>query len=588
MFSPTTIMENFRNRLSNLDALPQFALLGVLSGVGTGVIIVVFRMAIEIPLRLALAEGDPDNFEALQPITRFIAPLLGAIIIGLLLSYIGKDNRAIGVTHTLERLNFHEANLPLRNAFVQFVVGVISLVSGNSAGREGPAIHLGTAFNSFVGRRLSLPNNSIRVLVGCGTAAAIAASFNTPIAGVIFAMEVVMMEYTIAGFTPVILSAVSATVVTRIVYGHEVAFEVPALAIQSLWDLPFTILMGFILGALASLFIKIVKLCAKLQHYHFMLRVLIAGTVSGVLAVLVPASMGVGYDSVAGALAGQMGWQILCGLVLAKILATAISVGLGMPYGLIGPIVVIGAAAGAALGILGNLLIPQYASEVGLYSMLGMGAMMGAVLQAPLAALMALLELTGNPNIILPGMLIIVVANLTARAVFKQHSVFQEMLGLRGISLNQTPVLQALRRVGVVSLMNDKCVSQDQITSVEDARKILKTSPDWIVITKDRKPISLLPAIDLARHLADKAPIDTGTDPEADVQEPTKLDLKEIPARRRDLAAIHRQATLQEAFDTLHKAKVEALYVERVHAPMITSVMGIVTRDDIENYYLHK
>ena len=592
MVNTASIMENFRNRLSSLDALPQYALLGILSGVGTGIIIVLFRQAIEIPLRLTLPEGEIGNFEALEPLTRFLAPLLGAILIGLLLSYLSKENRAIGVIHVLERLNFHEAHLPLRNAFTQFAVGVISLASGNSAGREGPAIHLGAAFNSFVGRRLTLPNNSIRVMVGCGTAAAIAASFNTPIAGVIFAMEAVMMEYTIAGFTPVILSAVSATVVSRIVYGHEVAFEVPALAIQSLWDLPFTIMMGFVLGALASLFIKIVKLCAKLHHFHFMLRVLVAGIISGTLAVLVPASMGIGYDSVADALAGDMGWKVLCALAAAKLLATAISVGLGLPFGLIGPVVVVGAAAGAALGILGNWIIPDYASETGLYAMLGMGAMMGAVLQAPLAGLMALLELTGNPNIILPGMLTIVIANLTARAIFKQRSIFQELLGLRGISLNQKPVLQALRRVGVVSLMNERYVNQEQKTSVEEAQKILKSSPDWVVITKDRKPFSLLPAVDLARHLeelAEERKLKPKTEHQEDGEpDPTPLDLLEIPARRRDLAGIHRQATLEEAFDKLHNTNVEALYVERVHAPMITSVMGIVTRDDIENYYLHK
>ena len=574
-------LEYFRERLAHLDALPQYALLGVLSGIVAGVVILIFRLTIEIPLQLWLPENNPENFEALEPYLRFIAPLTGSIVVGLILSYLSKDARKLGVTLVLERLNFHEGHLRLRNTATQFLMGVISLVSGQSAGREGPAIHLGAACNSYLGRRFHLPNNSIRVLVGCGTAAAISASFNTPIAGVIFAMEVVMMEYTITGFTPVILASVSAAVISRMVYGADTAFDVPAMSIQSLWDIPFTILMGIILGALATIFIQITQFCTRFQHYPILPRALLAGIFTGSIAFFIPSIMGIGYDSVNQALLGNLGLGMLCILTLGKLLATAVPVGLGMPYSLIGPVIVLGASAGGALGLIGSTLLPDYSSDVGMYSMLGMGAMMGAVLNAPLAALMALLELTGNPNIILPGMLIIVVANLTTRGVFKQKSIFNTLLAAQDIHLRDAPVLQALSRTGVASLMNKNIISHHRKIPIQAAAELLINKPEWIILLEDRKPISLLPAVDLARFLAEENNSETN-------QEDKEIDLLTIPARRRDIKRIHRQATLQEALDTLHQYHIEALYVERVHAPMITSVMGIVTRQDIENFYLHK
>ncbi len=575
-------MDHFRDRLAHLDALPQFALLGIISGVITGAVIIVFRLAIEIPLKYWLSEDDPENFEALSLYLRFIAPVTGGLVVGLILSCLSEENRKVGVPLVLERLNYHEGHLRLRNAGVQFLMGVISLVSGQSAGREGPAIHMGAACNSALGRRFHLPNNSIRVLVGCGTAAAISASFNTPIAGVIFAMEVVMMEYTIAGFTPVILASVTAAVMSRLVYGHDAAFEVPALSIQSLWDIPITVFMGVILGSVAALFVKTTEFCTRFQHYHILPRALVAGVFTGSIAIFIPSVMGIGYDSVNQALTGNISIGIILALTFGKLFATAVPIGLGMPYSLIGPTLVLGASAGATLGLTCILFFPQHTSPIGIYSMLGMGAMMGAVLNAPLAALMALLELTGNPNIILPGMLVIVVANLTARAGFNQKSIFTTLLKSQGINLKDAPVLQALSRTGVTKLLNSNLVSQERKLSFEQARSLLEAKPEWIVITDQREIQSLLPAADLARYLEEQS------GPAAVKKEQQELDLLTIPAKRREIMPIPRRATLQEALDTLHKHNIEALYVKKIHAPMISSVMGIVTRRDIEKFYLHQ
>ncbi|HAP53266.1 MAG TPA: chloride channel protein, partial [Marinobacter adhaerens] len=248
----------FRRRLSGVDALPQLAVLGLLSGLITGGVILVFRLAIEWPLEHFLPGDGSESFEQLDLITRGLLPLAGALGLGLLMHRLATHDRKVGIVHVMERLNYHQGYISMRSAIVQFISGVATVVSGQSAGREGPAVHLGAAFSSLMGQWMRLPNNSIRTLVACGCAAAISASFNTPISGVIFAMEVVMMEYTIAGFTPIILASVSAAIVTQAVYGTEPAFNVPALTMNSLTEIPWILAIAVIIGISAALFIQLV------------------------------------------------------------------------------------------------------------------------------------------------------------------------------------------------------------------------------------------------------------------------------------------------------------------------------------------
>ena len=196
------MLENFRQRLASVDALPQLAFLGLVSGLLVGAVIIAFRLCIEYIQAGFLPGGITENYESLPPLMRFVLPALGGLVIGLIFHLLaGTGNIQVGVTHVLERLAYYQGHLPLRNLLLQFFGAALSIVSGHSVGREGPGIHLGAASSSLLGQWLRLPNNSIQILVACGSAAAIGASFNTPIAGVVFSMEVIMMEYTIAGFT---------------------------------------------------------------------------------------------------------------------------------------------------------------------------------------------------------------------------------------------------------------------------------------------------------------------------------------------------------------------------------------------------
>ena len=574
-------LESFRRQLANVDALPQLCVLGLVSGVITGAVMVAFRLLLEAGAVLYMPQGDPEAFEGLSPWLRALLPIVAVTLIGLLLYRQRSAARKLGVSHVIERLTYHQGRFPLRNWLNQWWVGVVSVLGGLSAGREGPAIHLGAAASSGLGLKLRLPNNSLRVLVACGTAAGISASFNTPIAGVIFAMEVVMMEYTLMSFMPVILASTMGALVAQVMYGNEPAFRIPEVALGSLMNLPWIVIVGLVIGLMAGVFIHISR-SQRLQKLPLWLRLGVVGVATGALAWWFPEIQGIGYDSVAAALNNQLTITVLLALMVAKLLMTAITVAGGVPIGIIGPVLVAGAATGALGGMLGGWLWPEKAADPGIYAMLGMAAMMGAVLQAPLAALMALLELTHTPNIMLPGMLVVVVACLTSRQLTGCEGFFISSVRY-GLHPLQQPLMQALSRVSVPAVMERQLVRTERMITPDQARRLLETNPMWLVIERssDDKPVLALKAAELARWLLEH---DEALDGEAPPEDEL-VDLLEIPGQRLEMAPIGLQATLSEAFLKLQDSALGALYVVHGYRPKQQRISGIITRGAIERYY---
>ncbi len=561
--------QRLRLHLAMTDRLGPLAAISILVGLLAGGVIIAFRLLIETVQAGFLADGNPENYEALAWYWRLLLPILGGLLIGVLFQSVQKKYRAVGVVHTMERLTYHQANLPVGNAVMQFLGAAISIISGHSVGREGPAVHLGATSGSLIGQWLTLPNNSKRTLVACGVAAAIAASFNTPLAAVIFSMEVVLMGYTLAGFIPVILAAVTATALCQLVFGHESAFSVPPLQLGSLAEMPYVLLTGLFIGCLAALFIHALQFFSqRITDRPLWQRTTVAGVAVGLCAVAVPQIMGIGYDTVEAAMLGQIGIWLLLVIMAVKILATTLGLGLGLPGGLIGPTLVIGATAGATIGLVAAAMTPDVVSNPALYAMIGMGAMMGATLQAPLAALTALLELTANPNIILPGMLAIVSANLVSSQLFGRDSVFIHLIRARGLDYHDTPAAQSLRRFSIAKAMDREIAVCSVRLSRDEAGSVLQQQPHWIVVTTNEGGGCILPAADLARHLNSR---------NYDV-----IDLLQMPGKRKSAVAIDLRATLQEGLELLQHHQSEALYV--VDKPS-TTPLGVVTREDIEEHY---
>ncbi|HIP52578.1 MAG TPA: chloride channel protein [Chromatiales bacterium] len=413
---------------------------GAITGLLAGGVVLMFRWYIETTQTAFLPAGEAGNYEALPPLFRLLLPTVGGVLLGLVFQWIPADKRQVGIVYVLNNLRSSAGGLlSIRNAIVQFLGGGAAIILGHSVDREGPGVHLGATCGSYAGAHLRLSRRDQRTLVACGAAASIAAAFNTPLAGAVFVIEVLRYRYHIARFMPIIMSAVMGAVVIRTVHGSYPSFSVPMLDMASLLELPLVGILGLIIGLLAGLFITASEHTAKrCPAWPPAIAFGAAGLCTGVLALWTPQIMGIGYDTLDAMLNNHVVLSTVAGIVVFKLIATAVAIGMRVPGGLIGPTLVIGGAMGSALGIIINGWAPGETGSPAFYAVIGMVAMMGAALQAPLAALIALLELTGTPNIILPGMLAVVSADIVARMIMGRESVFMVLLRI-GKSAQKEP-----------------------------------------------------------------------------------------------------------------------------------------------------
>ncbi len=343
-----------RIRLSSSEALPQLTILGLLTGLFAGTLLIGFRELLTLISTTLVPEGE-DHFESLSALHRFLLPLAGAVVIIFMVKLIRKKRRSVGVAHVIERLTMHRGRLPSSSVVMQFFTALIALASGFSVGREGPAVHMGAGAGSALGQRLQLPDNTLRILAGCGVATAISVSFNTPLAGVIFAMEVIVKQYSLGSFIPVMAASVVAALMAQLMYGPEPAFHVPAIAMTSMEELLIAAIMAVCIGILAGLFISLQAAMITRRKGHLVLPILSAGLIMGIAGVMVPAVMGIGYDTLESLLNGGLfGLSTLAILLFTKLIVTAAVTGLGIPGGIIGPSLFMGAVCGAVFGSLGE------------------------------------------------------------------------------------------------------------------------------------------------------------------------------------------------------------------------------------------
>lgn len=577
---PENIMEHIRLHLANPDTTVILSLLAIITGLLSGGAIVLFRLQLE---RLQLSFlAQAEAYESLSWYLRFLLPLLGAMFLGVLFHLLLPRQRQVGPVHVIERLQYHQGRMPLTNALAQFFGALISLVSGHSLGREGPGIHIGAYAGSVLGQTLQLPHNSMRTLLACGSAAAIGASFNTPLAGIIFAMEVIVKEYTVTSLIPIILATIAGTLVSISFFGAEVAFNIADPSLfeideERIHEVPLILLMGVLIGGLAAAFnFSAISITTRLANYEWSVytRFTFAGFITGCVAIWVPEVMGIGYDTVQQSLDSSTENTLLLAVLLilcAKFIVTVACVSAGLPGGTIGPLMFLGAMMGAVSAAFGNLFITLNAMHSGFYALLGMGAMFGASLQAPLAALIAVMEMTHSSEVILPAMLAIISATLTSKVIFRSKPLFRALLLARGLDHAASPVMQRLRSIGAVSVLDRNFTLCAQHLDYETANVLIQENPHWLLITDtSRKPLFLLRAWDLRSFLEGHKQVKT-------------INLQEIPGRRLQLSSLPTRSTLQEALERLNETNAEALYVQRQSGGRI---YGILTRGQVERTYL--
>jgi len=365
-----------------------------------------------------------------------LTPALGMVIVVLIVQRWAPEARGHGVPEVQHALRVRGGRIRGRVAAVKAAASAISIGSGGSVGREGPIVQIGSALGSSAARLAGLGPEQTKLLVACGAAGGIGATFNAPIAGVLFALEVILGTFAARSFGLVVISSVSATVLARAVLGPEPAFRLlDSFSLVSARELLLYLLLGTLLGLIATLFIRSVDGLERLferWRRSLVLKGIVGGLVLGAIGLFGSSLIfGVGYEGVELALAGDLALGLMVLLVFLKMLATSVTLAAGGSGGVFAPALFIGAMAGGAFGILANGIFPEWTAPSGAYALVGMAALFGAAAHAPITAILILFEMTDDYQIILPLMLAVVVSHLTKSHVFAEsiYSIKLRRLG---------------------------------------------------------------------------------------------------------------------------------------------------------------
>lgn len=550
----------FRKELAAPRTSIQLCAIAIVAGVSAAALIILFRLSIEWLQLLFLPEVN--DFAEIEPITRLFVPLVGAVLIIVIAYLTGFKHYRMGIPFVIHRVKHYFGHIPFRTAINQFLGGALALASGFSVGREGPSVHLGAFGSSFIGQWLKLPDNSIRILSGCGIAAAISASFNTPFAAVIFVMEVVIREYKIHIFIPIMLAAACGSVMTRAVFGEAQELAFIQFTDFNHWIYLYLVIFGIVLGALATFFNNsLMRVIRSFHRFDMVRRLLIAGAVTGIVGFILPEALGAHFHSAHDLFAENYNFQFLVWVLLAKFLLTIVALGLGIPGGIIGPVFVIGMLSGVLLASPLSFFISDASELHGSFSLLGMAGLMAAVVHAPLAALSAVMELSYSPELILPAILVIVPAYVTSTQFLGNRSIFIRQLDYQKLPYTISSVTEFLQRTGVLAVMD----TEFTVTKQNKQRSISEFS------NTEQKTLVYQSSVDNQTEYA-LVSYDNGQDGDA------------IRMTLMPMNAVRFQATLAEVYTILSPTRDGAVYI---FSNNTDEIIGIITWESL-SYYLHQ
>lgn len=446
--------------IARVDSLRTGAL-AILVGLLTGGGIILFREGIALVQGVSFGAEDHTRLATVAaglPWWAVLLPLvIGGLVVGLLHRALMPDGRPETVAHVMEAAMLRGGRMPLGRGLVAALGSMLSLGVGASVGREGPAVHLGATLGAAVARLARFGRTGSRTLLGCGAGAAVAASFNAPIAGALFAHEVVVGHYAASAFAPVVISSVTATVVSRLWFGDAPAFILPEhLTLTSFLEFPAFALLGVVGGLLAAAFMGSLMLVGHLAPRvpgPTWARPALAGLAVGLMALWWPEILGVGYEVTDRALNGDLVLEAALAITLAKLVATALCLGMGFGGGVFSPSLTLGAVAGCAFGLVASGVFPELSSGAGAYAIVGMGAVAAAVLGAPISTSLIIFELTANYALTIAVMMAVVLATTVAQALTGHGSVFHWQLARRGLDVDTDRQRLMLRDVRVRDLV---------------------------------------------------------------------------------------------------------------------------------------
>jgi CIC family chloride channel protein len=405
-------------------------------GIGAGAGAVVFRWLIQSFTRLSF-EGGRGLLGFMGDYYVVLIPALGGLVVGPLIYFFAREAKGHGVPEVMEAIALRGGRIRPIVGLIKAIASSICIGTGGSVGREGPIVQIGSAWGSTLGQWLRLSDERVRNLVACGAAGGIAATFNAPIAGAIFALEVILQEFSVGNFSTVVISSVTANVISRAVLGDVAAFPVPAYSLVTVWELPLYVVLGVLAGLAAVGFIVLLYRTEDLFDRYSLpeyLKPAVGGLGVGLIGLYLPQVFGVGYQVIEETLVSATDLSLLAMLLVGKLLATCITLGSGGSGGVFAPSLFMGAALGGAFGLVAHSLLPGLTATAGAYALVGMAAVFAGAARAPITAVLILFEMSDDYRIILPLMLSTVISTILAEHLSRE-SIYTLKLARRGVRL---------------------------------------------------------------------------------------------------------------------------------------------------------
>ncbi|MBN1352349.1 chloride channel protein [candidate division KSB1 bacterium] len=491
-------------------------LIGIVGGFGS----IAIRFLIEQVHHFAL-NHDGELLARIDNLTwyqKVLIPVIGFFITGLLVTFFAKEAKGHGVPEVMQAVAVNRGIIRPRVGAIKALASAITIGTGGSVGSEGPIVQIGAAVGSTLGQILKVSPERLIILVGCGAAAGIAAAFNAPIAGAFFALEVIIGNFGLRSFSPIVLSSVLATVIA-----HGFLGDYPVLSLNNIyilkspWEIPLYFIFSFITGGVAVLFIwSLYKTEDFVDSIKIpdIIKFTIGGLLLGIILIFVSNVYGVGYESIEAILnldlnkttipqIAQHGflkhfyspdsliylWFGLIILLFVKLLATNITLGVGGSGGIFAPSLFFGAMAGGIYGMAVNVLFPEITAPIGAYVIVGMGAVVAGTTHAPITAILILFEMTGDYQIILPMMITCTISTIMARKI-NIESIYTLKLAKRNISLNQGHEEIIMKTYHVADLMkSNPPVIHEQANFDTIVRTFLENQEPYYYVVNDKNTL---------------------------------------------------------------------------------------------------
>ena len=480
----------FRHHRSGLFAL------AVLVGAGSGGAAVLFRLGIERWTLLLTGAGDytlslGPSFGLLSFAGRrfvLIAPVLSGLLIGPLMARLGRTRTGHGVSGVMSSAQHGDGSMAPLPALASTAAATLTIGGGGSVGPEGPIAELGAAVSTLVSRRLGLPVHFLRLLAGAGTAAGIASAFNAPLAGAFFAMEVVLLDFTLDAFAFVVLACVSSTVLSHHLLGTTLSLSLPRLDLAGDAQLGWVALLGVIGGVAGVAFSRCVSVTADLTaraagraRLPVWLRPVLGGVLVGLMLLVVPETYGESSAVLNRALDGRYTAAALLGLAAAKAVATSVTLGTGFSGGVFAPSLCIGGMLGAAMGM---LAAPDSPTAAAVFGVIGMGAVFAGAARAPITGVVLIIEMTGQYDLLVPLMLAVVLATVTGRFLTRT-TIYTETLRRRGQDPEDPMRTTLVGRADARSLMREPpAVLDEDDPPARAAAEMARTGSTVLPVTR--------------------------------------------------------------------------------------------------------